>query len=122
MYMKRVMSLVVSQSTRPTVMVRRSIRSAEDGGSYPSIYHIAIMTPDNVRYAIERTPSFINVFFWSRQSASIPSDVLNPGLTIDTDNWVWIECVRPGADHALRFFFFGTVGNSYGKLSEQRRV
>ncbi|KAN0081723.1 glycoside hydrolase family 16 protein [Tylopilus felleus] len=38
-------------------------------------------------YAIERTPSFIKAFFWSRQSSDVPSDVSSPGSRIDTDNW-----------------------------------
>ncbi|KAF9443774.1 glycoside hydrolase family 16 protein [Macrolepiota fuliginosa MF-IS2] len=38
-------------------------------------------------YAIERTPTFIKVFFWPRNSGSVPSDVRNGGSTVDTDNW-----------------------------------
>ncbi|KAH0828889.1 glycoside hydrolase family 16 protein [Lanmaoa asiatica] len=38
-------------------------------------------------YAIERTSSFIKVFFWARKNASIPKDLSSPGSTIDTDNW-----------------------------------
>ncbi|KAF8551537.1 glycoside hydrolase family 16 protein [Imleria badia] len=39
-------------------------------------------------YAIERTPSFIKVFFWPRwEFIDVPNDVKSPGSTIDTDNW-----------------------------------
>ncbi|KAI9455818.1 glycoside hydrolase family 16 protein [Boletus coccyginus] len=38
-------------------------------------------------YAIERTSSFIKVFFWSRHSINVPKDISSPGSTIHTDNW-----------------------------------
>ncbi|OBZ73025.1 putative glycosidase C21B10.07 [Grifola frondosa] len=38
-------------------------------------------------YAMERTMSFIRVWFWSRNDGSVPSDVANGATTIDTDNW-----------------------------------
>ncbi|KIK91498.1 glycoside hydrolase family 16 protein [Paxillus rubicundulus Ve08.2h10] len=38
-------------------------------------------------YAIERTSSLIKVFFWSRYSTSVPSNVKTPGSTIDTGSW-----------------------------------
>ena len=39
-------------------------------------------------YAMERTDSFIKVWFWSRNDASVPADVKNGATSIDTDNWV----------------------------------
>lgn len=101
---KRAIRLVVSQSTQPTVMVRRSIRPVEDGRSCFLVYQITLMmTLENARYAIERTASFIKVFFWSRSNASVPKDVSSPGSTINTDNWVWISWLK--AHQTLRYFF-----------------
>ncbi|KAH7883471.1 glycoside hydrolase family 16 protein [Phlebopus sp. FC_14] len=45
-------------------------------------------------YAIERTSSFIKIYFWERRSTSVPRDVSNPGSTIDTSNWA---CGEPAA-------------------------
>ena len=39
-------------------------------------------------YAMERTNSFIKVWFWSRNSGSVPSDVQNGATSVNTDNWV----------------------------------
>ena len=90
------MRLAVLRSTRPTVLVHHSIQPAEDGRSHSFIRYISVVTLENVRYAIERTSSFIKVFFWSRKSIAIqvPKDVTRPGPTINTDTWVWIECLR----------------------------
>ena len=41
-------------------------------------------------YAMERTNSFIRVFFWPRNAGSVPSDVSSGASTINTDNWVRI--------------------------------
>jgi hypothetical protein len=43
------------------------------------------------RYALERTDSFIKVWFWGRDSDSTPAEVANgedSEDSIDTDNWV----------------------------------
>ncbi|KAF7432568.1 hypothetical protein PC9H_004509 [Pleurotus ostreatus] len=37
-------------------------------------------------YAIERTPAFIKVWFWSN-SDLVPNDVRNSGITVNTDGW-----------------------------------
>ena len=39
-------------------------------------------------YAMERTNSFIKVWFWSRGAGNVPSDVKNGATTVNTDNWV----------------------------------
>ena len=39
-------------------------------------------------YAMERTNSFIKVWFWTRSSGSVPSDVSSGATTVNTDNWV----------------------------------
>ncbi|KAH9478613.1 putative glycosidase C21B10.07 [Psilocybe cubensis] len=38
-------------------------------------------------YAVERTNSFIKVWFWARNAGGIPSDVSSGSTTVDTDNW-----------------------------------
>ena len=38
-------------------------------------------------YAMERSDAGVKVWFWSRNSGSIPSDVLNGATSVDTDNW-----------------------------------
>ncbi|KAH9850499.1 laminarinase [Lenzites betulinus] len=38
-------------------------------------------------YAMERTTSFIKVWFWSRTDGSVPSDVSSGSTSINTDNW-----------------------------------
>jgi hypothetical protein len=50
--------------------------------------HILLRTQALYRFAMERTSSFIKVWFWSRAAGGIPSDVLNGGSTVNTDNWV----------------------------------
>lgn len=37
---------------------------------------------------MERTASFINIWFWSRGDSSVPSDVKNGATSVDTSNWV----------------------------------
>ena len=39
------------------------------------------------RYAIERTTTFIKIWFWPRGASNIPSDVLNGASSVNTDNW-----------------------------------
>jgi len=38
-------------------------------------------------YAVERTTSFIKVWFWNRNDGSVPSDVRNGGSSVNTNNW-----------------------------------
>lgn len=38
-------------------------------------------------YAMERTNTFIKIWFWPR-NAAVPSDVQNGGNTVNTGNWV----------------------------------
>ena len=40
------------------------------------------------RFAMERTTTFINIWFWARNDGSVPSDVQSGGPYVDTDNWV----------------------------------
>ncbi|KAH9927491.1 2 beta-glucan [Epithele typhae] len=36
-------------------------------------------------YAMERTPTFIKVWFWSRDDPAVPADVKTPGAAVNTD-------------------------------------
>ncbi|KAF7367032.1 Glycoside hydrolase family 16 protein [Mycena sanguinolenta] len=38
-------------------------------------------------YAMERTNTFINVWFWSRKATNVPADVSTGGTTVNTSNW-----------------------------------
>ncbi|EJF56125.1 endo-beta-glucanase [Dichomitus squalens LYAD-421 SS1] len=38
-------------------------------------------------YAMERSDAGVKVWFWSRNSGAIPSDVLGGATSVDTDNW-----------------------------------
>ncbi|TBU22209.1 endo-1,3(4)-beta-glucanase-like protein [Dichomitus squalens] len=38
-------------------------------------------------YAMERSDAGVKVWFWSRNSGSIPSDVLSGATSVDTDDW-----------------------------------
>jgi hypothetical protein len=40
------------------------------------------------RYAMERTSTYIKVWFWSRTDGSVPAEVKNGATSIDTSNWV----------------------------------
>ena len=39
-------------------------------------------------YAMERTTSFIKVWFWSRNDPAVPADVKTAGANVNTDAWV----------------------------------
>lgn len=61
-------------------------------------------------YAMERTNQHINVYFWSRNDGSVPSDIKNGASTINTSNWVRSAptpriSVRPDADNFTNLFF-----------------
>lgn len=38
-------------------------------------------------YAMERTKSKIDIWFWERNDDTVPVDVANPGPTVNTNNW-----------------------------------
>ncbi|KAH9049268.1 endo-beta-glucanase [Lactarius deliciosus] len=38
-------------------------------------------------YALERTPSFVKIWYWPRGAGNVPSDVSNGGGSINTDAW-----------------------------------
>ena len=37
---------------------------------------------------MERTSTFIKVWFWSRNDPTVPADVKTAGATVNTDTWV----------------------------------
>ncbi len=39
-------------------------------------------------YAVERTDTFIKVWFWNREVPGTPGDVANGAGSVNTDNWV----------------------------------
>lgn len=39
-------------------------------------------------YAVERTSTFIQVFFWARNDGSVPAEVKNGAGSVNTSNWV----------------------------------
>ncbi|KZT27803.1 glycoside hydrolase family 16 protein [Neolentinus lepideus HHB14362 ss-1] len=49
-------------------------------------------------YAMERTSTFIKVWFWSRNSGSVPSDVENGASSVNTDNWGTPTAYFPDTD------------------------
>lgn len=59
------------------------------GGWYVfNVSHWLCHNNRNTRYAIERSSSYIKIFFWERSSGSVPSDVKSPESNIDTSKWV----------------------------------
>ena len=44
-------------------------------------------------FAMERNNNFIKVWFWPRNSGSVPSDLRNGAQTVNTGNWV--STIRP---------------------------
>ncbi|KAH7909590.1 glycoside hydrolase family 16 protein [Hygrophoropsis aurantiaca] len=49
-------------------------------------------------YAIERTSSYISIYFWERGSTSVPNDVKYPGFTINTSTWGTPAAYFPSTD------------------------
>ncbi|KAI6121440.1 glycoside hydrolase family 16 protein [Pisolithus sp. B1] len=48
-------------------------------------------------YVIERTPTFINIYFWERGSSSVPNDVQHPGTSVNTNDWARLHTGTPAA-------------------------
>ena len=47
-------------------------------------------------YAMERTDTFIRVFFWARDDTTVPNEVANGNSNIDTDSWVCLSSILKG--------------------------
>ncbi|KAF7320866.1 Glycoside hydrolase family 16 protein [Mycena chlorophos] len=56
-------------------------------------------------YAIERTESFIKVWFWGRQASDVPEGVRTGGTTVDTGNWGTPTADFPNTDCNISKFF-----------------
>ncbi|KAG5652388.1 hypothetical protein H0H81_005184 [Sphagnurus paluster] len=56
-------------------------------------------------YAMERTPTFIKVWFWSRNDRSLPADLRNPGPGVNTDSWGTPAAFFPNTSCDLNRFF-----------------
>ncbi|TFK45227.1 endo-1,3(4)-beta-glucanase-like protein [Heliocybe sulcata] len=56
-------------------------------------------------YAMERTPDFVKVWFWSRGDASVPADVSGNTGSVDTDNWGEPTAYFPNTDCNLASHF-----------------
>lgn len=68
-------------------MVLTSIAMGVDGVYFSTTSQVALLT-DLIRLAMERTSSFIKIWFWSRSATNVPSDVLNGSGSVNTGNWV----------------------------------
>lgn len=55
-----------------------------DGRSYGPIFN----QNGGGWYAVERTDSYIKVWFWSRTSFRVPRDILRGERVVNTQNWV----------------------------------
>jgi len=54
-----------------------------DGNSYGAAFN----ANGGGWYAVERTSGFVKVWFWGRNGASVPSEVINGANLINTDGW-----------------------------------
>ncbi|KAJ7624383.1 endo-beta-glucanase [Roridomyces roridus] len=58
-------------------------------------------------YAIERTSSFINVWFWPRNAGNVPADVRSGGTSVNTANWGTPTANFPNTQCNFPQFFSG---------------
>ncbi|KAJ7648634.1 glycoside hydrolase family 16 protein [Mycena polygramma] len=56
-------------------------------------------------YAIERTSTFINVWFWARNAANVPADVRAGSAAVNTNNWGTPTANFPNTSCNLSQFF-----------------
>ncbi|KAG9313625.1 glycoside hydrolase family 16 protein [Chiua virens] len=49
-------------------------------------------------YALERSATYVSIWFWERGSSSVPSEVTSPGSTIDTSTWGEPSAYFPDTD------------------------
>lgn len=69
-----------------TALGQTSTTSAAAGEFHFSRALIEVANP--TRYAIERSSTYISIYFWERGSSSVPNGVKYPGGTVDTSTWV----------------------------------
>nr|GAT50274.1 glycoside hydrolase family 16 protein [Mycena chlorophos] len=58
-------------------------------------------------YAIERTNTFINVWFWTRDASNVPADVRAGGTSVNTGGWGTPTANFPNTDCNFPNFFDG---------------
>lgn len=63
-------------------------------------------------YAMERTDTFIQVFFFPRNAGNVPSDLSSGANTINTSNWA-SRLPASGIIHATDLDDFMTTGRAY---------
>ncbi|KAI0961078.1 hypothetical protein AcV7_000274 [Taiwanofungus camphoratus] len=56
-------------------------------------------------YTMERTTSFVKVWFWSRSDSTVPSDVSSGAGSVDTDNWGTPAAYFPNTDCDINSVF-----------------
>lgn len=77
-----------------TALGRISTTWAVAGELHFSQTFIEVANP--TRYAIERSSTYISIYFWERGSSSVPNQVRYPGGTVDTSTWVIDSYRRSG--------------------------
>ena len=81
-----------------TVLVQDSTALMEDGALLQITINYFAPYRFFCRYAMERTTSFIKVWFWERDDRSAPFDATSGAWVIDTNLWVMVlPSVRPNA-------------------------
>lgn len=83
-------------------MAHPSIQTVEDGKS-SRYFEYGLLLIAVSRYAVERTNSFIKVWFWPRNAGGIPSDVTNGASTVNTGNWVCLPFLTLQLYHSYMF-------------------
>ena len=79
---------VVFKSPIVTALGQTSITLAVDGEFHVSFSQAYTEVANLTRYAVERSSTYISIYFWERGSSSVPSQVKSPGGTVDTSTWV----------------------------------
>jgi hypothetical protein len=70
-----------------TTMGPRSTIMVVDG-AWSLVYSwIGTLRFSTCRYALERTPTFIKIWFWPRYAPNVPPDVWNGSSEVNTDAW-----------------------------------
>jgi len=75
-------------SQQPIATVPLSIATVEDGAMRVYLLSGISLLIVIFRFAVERSSTQIRVFFWPRNSGSVPNEVRNGGTSVNPDNWV----------------------------------
>ena len=71
--------------------------------SLPNSYGKSFNAAGGGFYAMERTTTFIKVWFWSRNDPTVPADVKTAGATVNTDAFVSLVSSCPGSSPIYTF-------------------